>query len=85
MVLQALPERLQGTARWLSAFAIVSLFGLCDETLQHFNPARTGDPLDWLADSLGALTAVVIYTAMPFARSIADWKPATNLRPQKGL
>ena len=84
-VLNALPDRLQGTARWLTAFAIVSLFGLWDETLQHFNPARTGDPLDWLADSLGALTAVILYSELPILRSIANWSPAHAFRPQKGL
>lgn len=75
LVIQALPGQIQGTRRWLIAFAMVSAFGLWDETIQHFNPARTGDPLDWLADSLGALTAVVLYSAVPWTRSIAHWSP----------
>ncbi|MBD5782608.1 VanZ family protein [Pelagicoccus sp. NFK12] len=77
LVFQALPERVQGTKRWLIAFVAVSAFGLWDETLQHFNPARTGDPLDWLADSLGALTAVVICAAFPSAQKWATWNCLT--------
>lgn len=83
LVLQALPPKLQGTGRWLAAFALVSLFGLWDETLQHFNSARTGDPLDWLADSLGALTAVILYTEIPLLRSIANWSPSQLLQYAK--
>lgn len=83
LALQALPPRLQGTARWLTAFALASLFGMWDETLQHFNPARTGDPLDWLADSLGALTAVILYTEVPFLRSLANWTPLHSTKKAK--
>lgn len=79
LVIRALPGDLQRTTRWLTAFVIVSLFGMWDETLQHFNPARTGDPLDWFADSLGALTAVILYSELPLARRIANWTP----RPSK--
>nr|WP_246462659.1 VanZ family protein [Pelagicoccus albus] len=75
LVLRALPARIQGTKRWLFAFLLVSCFGLWDEFLQHFNPSRTGDPLDWLADSLGALTAIVLYSAIPPLRALANWRP----------
>lgn len=75
LILQALPHRIEGTFRWITAFAIASVFGIFDETLQHFNPARTGDPLDWLADSLGALLSVVAYEAFPWFRALVNWKP----------
>lgn len=90
LILQALPLRLHGPPRWLTAFAIASLFGLLDETLQHFNPARTGDPLDWLADSLGALLAVVAYTSIPCFRALVNWSPISllttirQISPKKG-
>lgn len=84
LTLQALPAGLHRTARWLLAFAIVSAFGICDEVLQHFNPARTGDPLDWFADSVGALLAVACYSAFPWLRALADWSPIQGFRPQKG-
>lgn len=73
LVFQALPSHLQGTRRWLCAFALTSAFGIWDETLQHFNPARTGDPLDWFADSLGALAAVVLCSAFPCVQKLAAW------------
>ncbi len=75
LVFQALPTSLQGVKRWLCAFSLVSAFGLWDETLQFFNPARTGDPLDWLADSLGALAAVVTCSAIPNIQKLANWSP----------
>lgn len=83
LVFQALPSKLQGTARWLSAFLLVSAFGIWDETIQHFNPARTGDPLDWLADSMGALTAVIICSASPLAQRLATWNPFDFLTGRK--
>ncbi|EDY81969.1 hypothetical protein VDG1235_1589 [Verrucomicrobiia bacterium DG1235] len=72
---QALPARLVGPRRWLTAFLLISSFGLCDEVIQHYNPYRTGDPLDWFADSLGALLAVVLYSSLPWLRAIANWRP----------
>ncbi|MBK1876748.1 VanZ family protein [Pelagicoccus mobilis] len=85
LVLRALPNRFEGTTRWLTAFALVSLFGMWDETLQHFNSARTGDPLDWFADSLGALTAVVLYTEIPLLRAVANWQPSLGPNHAKSL
>lgn len=83
LVFQALPARIAGTPRWLLAFALVSAFGLWDETLQHFNVARTGDPLDWLADSLGALCAAALCSAFPTLRKIAGWRCLPILSKQK--
>ncbi len=83
LVFQALPTRLAGMSRWLTAFAIVSAFGIWDEILQYFNPARSGDPLDWLADSIGALTAVVLCSSFPSVRKLVSWKCFTILSQQK--
>lgn len=80
LVLRALPARIEGSSRWLLAFALASAFGLSDEMLQHFNPSRTGDPLDWLADSLGALFAVVAYTAFRPYRRLVDWSPLSRVK-----
>jgi len=35
-------------------FVLCSLYGMTDEIHQYFVPQRSADPLDWLADSLGA-------------------------------
>lgn len=85
LVYQALPTKLRGTQRWFTAFILVSAFGIWDETLQHFNPARTGDPLDWLADSLGALVAAVFCSAFPPFLKLASLSPLSYFRSQKGL
>ncbi|MDQ8187277.1 VanZ family protein [Pelagicoccus sp. SDUM812002] len=85
LVFQALPVRIEGTRRWLFCFVLVSGFGLWDECLQHFNPARTGDPLDWLADSVGALLAAVACSAFPKIRKLANWNCTSTLFRKKSL
>jgi VanZ family protein len=50
------------TRRLVWAILIVSLFGATDELHQHLTPGRSMDALDWLADTLGAVVAVSVYT-----------------------
>lgn len=45
-----------GTAAW----AVSALYGLSDEFHQRFVPGRNASVEDWLADLLGAATAVAI-------------------------
>ncbi len=45
------------TAIWLS-FCFCSLYGISDEWHQAYVPGRDADVLDWLADSMGAATAL---------------------------
>jgi VanZ family protein len=42
----------------LGAFLLVVLFGIVDEYHQSFVPGRTADPLDVLADAVGAIIGV---------------------------
>ena len=59
-------------ARWsgvtslgaLTAVAICSLYGITDEFHQSFVPGRTPDPIDWIADTLGAVVGVVAVLIM---------------------
>ena len=44
----------------VKAVAVCVAYGLSDEIHQMFVPGRSCDPWDWLADSLGALVAVVL-------------------------
>lgn len=43
----------------LPLIAIGSLYGASDEIHQSFVPGRTPDPLDWVADTLGAIAGVL--------------------------
>ncbi|MDQ8203538.1 VanZ family protein [Pelagicoccus sp. SDUM812003] len=79
---KALPTQLRGMPRWLVAFALVSAFGLSDEIAQHFNPARTGDPLDWLADSVGALLGAFAYIRSAAFQRLVDWSPIRCFKRQ---
>jgi VanZ family protein len=47
--------------RWpLAVWLVVAFIGAADETLQLYTPGRTSDVNDWLADSLGAATALLV-------------------------
>ena len=45
----------------LAVIFAVSLFGLSDEFHQSYTPGRSVEIADWVADSLGAFVAVVVY------------------------
>ena len=48
-------------ARWLLVTALaVSAFGAADEWHQQFIPGRSMDVRDWVADSLGGVTGVLV-------------------------
>ena len=66
----ALAPAMRLTFRWpwrktyIVCVACISLYGALDEVHQIWTPARSAlDPLDWLADTLGALvgTALALY------------------------
>ena len=57
---------------WLAVLA-ASLFGLSDEFHQRFTPGRTVTPADWVADTLGALLAVVLYVRCAWYRRVLEW------------
>jgi len=52
---------------WI-AVAMVSLFGLTDEWHQSFTPGRYVEIADWVADTLGAIVAVMVYVRWPRVR-----------------
>lgn len=45
---------------FLAALAMLVVFGLVDELHQALIPGRSTELLDWLADSLGALTGLLL-------------------------
>jgi VanZ family protein len=68
-LLGTLMVRALGVRRWGRAILIVSLFGASDELHQHFTPGRSMEFADWVADTLGAMVAVMIYTKWTWYRS----------------
>lgn len=75
-----------------AALVAVSLFGATDEWHQSFVPGRSTELADWMADTLGALTAISLYAGWggyrrmlesPLgARAASRERPAeANLRP----
>ena len=50
----------------LLAVVLAAAYGATDELHQSFVPHRSADPLDWLADSVGALVGGIL--AVPFLR-----------------
>jgi VanZ family protein len=53
-------ESRNGRTAWLVILA-VSLFGLSDEIHQAYTPGRYVEFADWVADTLGAAVAVLVY------------------------
>lgn len=61
--------RLLPRGRRVWAVVGVSLFGVFDEFHQSFTPGRAVELKDWVADTAGAATAVLLYTrAAPYRR-----------------
>lgn len=48
----------------LFSIIIASVYGLLDEIHQSYIPGRSNDILDWIADTLGAITAVLLLDFM---------------------
>lgn len=46
------------------ATLFASLYGVTDEFHQIFVPGRSCDPMDWLVDTLAALIASIVFTAL---------------------
>jgi VanZ family protein len=51
---------------------LVSIYGGLDEWRQSFTPGRFMEFDDWIADTLGAITAVVLYTRWPAWRRLLE-------------
>ncbi|HWL15094.1 MAG TPA: VanZ family protein [Opitutus sp.] len=52
-----------------AAVLLVSVFGITDELHQYFTPERSMDVYDWIADTLGASLATLLY---------AEWRTYRN-------
>ncbi len=68
------------TKRWVIAFLLVMAFGVLDEILQYFNPNRSFDPYDWIADASGAFVSIFVYRGWALYRRILETPVALLLR-----
>lgn len=70
---------------WPSAAAVAVglLYALSDEWHQSFVPGRSADPLDWLADALGVVTAVALHSWI-FRRVRGSVSPPRDVQIDSG-
>lgn len=58
----------------LTAALIASGFGAFDEFRQSFTPGRNVEFGDWMADTLGAVVAVLVYGKCKKYRKLLEWR-----------
>jgi VanZ family protein len=68
----ALKNRRPGSL--LIAVLITTSYGAFDEWRQSFTPGRSVEIADWLADTLGAIVAVVVYAHWHAYRRVLEWR-----------
>ncbi len=70
--------------RLILSLTFLAAMGACHEYYQSFTPGRSGnDPLDWLADVLGALAGILLtYRIYPLLQKISS--PGTK-SPKKNI
>jgi len=56
---------------WI-ALGLVSIYGLLDEWHQSFTPGRSVEFADWVADTLGAALAIVLYRRWRWYRTLLE-------------
>jgi len=72
LICRASREQQLALRQGLLAIALTSLFGMSDELHQAFNPYRTFEIADWVADSTGAIVAIVVYQGWPLYRNFLE-------------
>jgi VanZ family protein len=74
------------TACWIRIFwvtVVVSCVGGLDEVRQYYADGRTAEIADWLADTLGALVASIVYAFWPVYRRILEFP--VRFRRKRGI
>ena len=64
LVARAAGARVWRIERLLLVAAGISLFGFVDEWHQRFIPGRSQDHMDWLADTAGGITGLLLSAAL---------------------
>jgi VanZ family protein len=78
LILRMLPLSGRGVRNGLIAVLIVSLFGITDEFHQSSTPGRSVEFADWVADTLGAITAVWFYLKWSWYRKVMESKKSPS-------
>ncbi len=85
-LLGALIARTQPRRRWWLGIVVASLYGISDEFRQSLTPGRSVEFADWVADTVGALLSVTLYSRWTLYRKILEinlWekssRPVANL------
>lgn len=60
--------------RWVWAFVGTMLFAFTDEVLQYFNPDRSFEVWDWVADASGAAVGISVYRGWNWYRAALEWR-----------
>ncbi len=66
------PGPLQSNRRFALAFILTVLYGIVDEWIQHYNPLRSSDVLDIVADGAGAAAAILVYRSWGLYRRVLE-------------
>jgi len=64
----------------LLAALITSTYGAMDELRQSLTPGRSVELADWYADTLGAITAVIVYSQWKAYRALLEWAGLRRLK-----
>ncbi len=72
LILRMLSTERKGLRNGLITALFVSLFGISDEFHQSFTPGRSVEVADWVADTLGAITAVWFYLKWNWYRKLME-------------
>ena len=64
-----------------AAACIASAYGACDELRQSLTPGRSVELADWLADTLGAIVAVIVYARWHAYRRLLEWRRRKSPQP----
>ena len=60
------------------AIALISLYGALDECRQSFTAGRSVELGDWIADTLGAIIASIVYYKWHCYRRILEWPTSSQ-------
>ncbi|MDQ8188304.1 VanZ family protein [Pelagicoccus sp. SDUM812002] len=65
--------------RWVLAWLGVLAYAVTDEWLQYYNPDRSFDPWDWVADGMGSILAIFLYRHWRWYRRLLEFNFARLL------